>query len=241
MHNTNLLAVLALITPFSALAAWVEDESSHCQIEVRSSVPGELFSWSGACVSGKADGQGVLTSSHGAFLNGQYKSGRPQNAYGRWGIPKLYAGGPLVPWYLTYQNGEAIVKPMPLPGVHQTLEVTSSAALVGKWNLSSYDGTCVEALEFKRGGTEIASSGKEILESAYGVLSVENHPKTFAVITTTIRSNGQTDCIGKVATIDRSVVNYVEFVHSNTIRFCSVEEPSKCGATAVRETPERSG
>jgi len=236
MRHQRKLFAFVLAVPVAASSAWVDDEASHCQIEVRSSVPGEVFRWSGGCTSGKAEGQGVLTSSHGAFLKGQYENGRPLNAYGRWAIPRLYGKGPVVPWYLTYRNGEALVEPMKLPGPHERLESISASVLNGRWKLESHDGSCAEIHEFNRNGTLTVESGKEVLESSFGVLKVEGHPTKLVLLGTTIRSNGEPDCTGSVTPIDRSVVDYVEIVDDNTIHICSVGVPSKCGATARRVT-----
>lgn len=237
MRCKILSTALLFLAPLMASGAWVDDDASHCQIQVRSSVPGELFHWSGDCVAGKAEGQGVLTSSHGAFLKGEYKGGSPMEAYGRWSIPRLYGGGPLVPWYLTYKKGEAIIQQMNLPGVHQRLEITSINALAGRWKLTSDDGSCVEFYDVGRSGTQVTHSGNERLESAVAVLKVEERPSTLAVLETTVRSDGGLDCSSRATPLDRTILNYVELVDENKIRLCGTTEPIRCSATAVRTTP----
>jgi TonB family protein len=103
MHR--LLLILAML-PAAALASWIVDESSGCSIFVEFAAMNEKSRWSGACENGKAQGSGVLTSSNGTRIEGDYRDGQPFNARGREPIVVLGNGRRLMAM-VTYTSGFA--------------------------------------------------------------------------------------------------------------------------------------
>lgn len=59
MKTRIITMLLLLITPTLAFSKWIEDNSSHCKLNVNNQVTN--ITWNGKCVNGKADGYGIAT------------------------------------------------------------------------------------------------------------------------------------------------------------------------------------
>jgi TonB family protein len=75
--------VLLSLMPVAAVAGWMADTGSGCQVFAEHTRASDKVSWTGPCEDGKASGVGVLTSSYGTRIEGEFREGRPYNARGR--------------------------------------------------------------------------------------------------------------------------------------------------------------
>ena len=63
------------MVPAAHAEDWVASTGTGCQVSAPGTAPGATYRWQGECVAGKAQGEGVFTSSHGGSLLGEFKDG----------------------------------------------------------------------------------------------------------------------------------------------------------------------
>jgi len=98
------LVLMLTMLPFGAVADWVTEGVAGCSVFVEFAAMDERSHWTGDCQNGKAHGSGVLTSSNGTRIEGEYREGRPFDASGREPIVVLGNGRRLMAM-VTYAAG----------------------------------------------------------------------------------------------------------------------------------------
>lgn len=218
------LALLCLAS-VAAHADLMRDARTGCQVEVAYPDAGEVTRWTGACKKGKADGAGVLTSSNGTYLEGEFREGRPFKATGRT-VVRFKAGNRSLT-NSSYQNGTGSMSFLDLP---RTDHPTQASALVGRWAWTSNDGKCAETHEYAADGSAVISSADERMEKAYALLQVEGPPGMYALLSTSVRSNGKPDCQNNVSELHVSTYSYLAFDTDGSYFTCTSTQlsPSTC-------------
>jgi hypothetical protein len=232
MMKKLLLSLALLATSLAFGATFVVESNAGCKVEVRSTHDGEDFLWSGKCKDGKANGNGTLTSSHGAFLQGEFQAGEVADASGRW--PFDLRGGRLLLMTSRYsKTAQYISRPL-LPDDHQKLLAVVSEPLVGEWRLEAIDGSCRELHSYQRGGISTVESGQERVKEAYALLRSSHEPMAYALLSTVISTNRSPDCQGSMAVVGTTRIQGLVLVDRNEMLLCDLTDRSKCLAKLVR-------
>jgi len=227
-----LLSLSFLATPLAFGATFVVESNAGCKVEVRSTHDGEDFLWSGKCKDGRANGNGILTSSHGAFLQGEFLAGEIADASGRW--PLDLRGGRLLLMTSRYsKTAQYISRPL-LSDDHQKFSAVASEPLVGEWRLEANDSSCQELHSYQRGGLSTVESGRERLKEAFALLRSSEDPTAYALLSTVISTNRSPDCQGGMAVVGTTRIHGLVLVDRNAMLLCELSDHSKCLAKLVR-------
>jgi hypothetical protein len=230
-----LLLVASLLTPSARAGDWVPSVGAGCQISVPNTVEGTTFRWQGECVEGKAQGLGILTSSHGGLLQGEFKAGEPFNTQGFW--PLRFKGGGAVNAQHTVTDGVVFWNALELPEAQGRATPATTAPLAGEWEFLSGDGKCKERHSFQADGSYVSRSGEEVMEGAYAVMTVANAKQVLGFVKSAITSNGKRDCAGQRAPLkpDSTRFFYLMQETPDRIAICRVSKsPLMCIGTFTR-------
>ena len=247
MSLRRLPFALLLLTPFVVSAAhadeWVASTGSGCQVSAPNTVEGATYRWQGECAEGKAQGAGILTSSHGGLLQGDFKAGVPFNAHGFW--PLQFKGGGTVNAQHTVTDGVVFWNALELPEAQGRATPTTTAPLAGEWEFLSGDGKCKERYSYQADGSYVSRSGEEVMEGAYAVMTVANTKQVLGFVKSAITANGKPDCAGQRAPLkpDSTRFFYLLPETPDRIAICRVSKsPLTCIGTYTRmveQTPQK--
>lgn len=223
------LAVLALFAPVTDAQTFVATTGTGCQVSV-DAVPGDTtYRWQGECKDGKAEGQGLLTSSLGGMLRGEFKAGQPHNAHGFW--PLAFNDGNRVMTQMNVNEGMSMQDSLQFPEAQGRPTPISSALLAGEWTFTSDGGECVEHHTYNADGSAEIKGGEEVAQVAYGLMEVAGNKQVFGFVKTNIASNGKPDCMGKVSPVEQSDTRFTYLYQEGPDKFvtCSVSgKPLRC-------------
>lgn len=238
-----LLLLGPLLPPSAHADDWVPSVDSGCQVSAPNTVEGATFRWQGECVEGKAQGAGILTSSHGGLLQGDFKAGVPFNAHGFW--PLQFKGGGTVNAQHTVTDGVVFWNALELPEAQGRATPTTTAPLAGEWEFLSGDGKCKERYSYQADGSYVSRSGEEVMEGAYAVMTVANTKQVLGFVKSAITANGKPDCAGQRAPLkpDSTRFFYLLPETPDRIAICRVSKsPLTCIGTytrVVEQTPQK--
>ena len=230
-----LLLLSPLLPPSAHADDWVPSVGSGCQVSVPNTVEGATFRWQGDCVDGKAQGTGILTSSHGGLLQGEFRAGVPFNAQGFW--PLQFKAGGAVNAQHSVTDGVVFWDALELPDEQGRATPATTAPLAGEWEFLSGDGKCSERHSFNADGSYVSRSGEEVMEGAYGVMTVANAKQVMGFVKSAIKGNGKRDCTGQRAPLkpDSTYFFYLMQDTPDRIAICRVSKsPLTCIGTFTR-------
>ena len=216
---------------------------SGCQVSAPNTVEGATFRWQGECVEGKAQGAGILTSSHGGLLHGEFKAGVPFNAHGFW--PLQFKGGGTVNAQHTVTDGVVFWNALELPEAQGRATPTTTAPLAGEWEFLSGDGKCKERYSYQADGSYVSRSGEEVMEGAYAVMTIANAKQVLGFVKSAITANGKPDCAGQRAPLKPDSTRFFYLLQEtpDRIAICRVSKsPLTCIGTytrVVEQTPQK--
>jgi hypothetical protein len=228
-----LLGLLAI--PAARADEWVASTDTACQVSAPNTVDGATFRWQGECTEGKAQGAGILTSSHGGLLQGEFKAGVPFNAHGFW--PLQFKGGGAVMAQFSANAGVVFWDTIALPSAQGTPTPATSAPLAGEWEFLSGDGKCKERYSYQADGSYVSRSGEEVMEGAYAVMTIANAKQVLGFVKSAITANGKRDCSGQRAPLkpDNTTFFYLLPETPDRIAICRVSKsPLTCIGTFTR-------
>jgi hypothetical protein len=210
-----------------------------CQVAVDAPPGDTTYRWQGECKDGRAEGPGLLTSSHGGMLRGEFKKGQPYDAAGFW--PLSFKGGGAVMTQMNVSNGVSMQDSIDLPNEQGRPSPTSSAPLAGEWNLTSGDGQCIEQHTYHADGSAEIKGGEEVMQSAYSLVQIAGNPELYGLMKTNVASNGKPDCGGRVTAVepDDTRFTYLRREGPDEFATCSVSsKPLRCFGTLKRRQPQ---
>ncbi len=239
MHLFRLPLALLLLGPLALPAAgadeWVASTGTACQVSAPNTVEGATFRWQGECAEGKAQGAGILTSSHGGLLQGEFKAGVPFNAHGFW--PLQFKGGGAVMAQFSANAGVVFWDTIELPNAQGRATPASSAPLAGEWEFLSGDGKCKERYSYQADGSYVSRSGEEVMEGAYAVMTIANAKQVLGFVKSAITANGKPDCAGQRAPLKPDSTRFLYLFQEtpDRIAICRVSKtPLTCIGTCTR-------
>lgn len=241
MEFKQLCAVALVGWPF-ALAAqaptYTASVGTGCQVAV-DAVPGDTtYRWQGECKDGRAEGAGLLTSSLGGMLQGEFKAGQPYNAQGFW--PLTFKSGTAVMTQMNVTDGASMQDSLELPDAQGRPAPIGSAPLAGEWTFTSGDGQCVEQHIYYADGSAEIRSGEEVLQSAYGLMALAANAQVLGFVKTNIASNGEPDCGGRTTAVESGEIRFTYLYRDgpDTFATCSVSgKPLRCYGILQRRKP----
>ena len=232
MKFKQLCAVALVGWPFAFEAhaqTIVASVGTGCQVAV-DAVPGDTtYRWQGECKDGRAEGEGLLTSSLGGMLRGEFRAGQPYNAQGFW--PLTFKSGTAMMTQMNVTDGVSMQESMELPDSQGRPAPIVSAPLSGEWTFTSDDGQCVEQHTYHADGSAEIRSGEEVLLSAYGVMQLAGNPQVLGFVKMNIASNGKPDCGGRTTVFapGDTRFTYLNRKGPDTFATCSVSgKPLRC-------------
>jgi hypothetical protein len=247
MSLRRLPFALLLLTPFVVSAAhadeWVASTGSGCQVSAPNTVEGATYRWQGECAEGKAQGAGILTSSHGGLLQGEFKAGVPFNAHGFW--PLQFKGGGTVNAQHTVTDGVVFWNALELPEAQGRATPGSTAPLAGEWEFLSGDGKCRERHTYHADGSYVSRSGEEVMEGAYAVMTIANAKQVLGFVKSAITANGKPDCAGQRAPLKPDSTRFFYLLQETPDRIAICRDsksPLTCIGTytrVVEQTPQK--
>lgn len=239
MFLLRLSFALLLLGPLAIPAAhaddWVTSTGTACQVSAPNTVEGATFRWQGECVDGKAQGAGILTSSHGGLLQGDFKAGAPFNTHGFW--PLKFKSGATVMAQHNVTDGVVFWDALELPDEQGRATPATTAPLAGEWDFLSGDGKCKERHSFHADGSYVSQSGEEVMEGAYAIMTVANAKQVLGFVKSAIKGNGKRDCGGERAPLkpDSTYFFYLMQETPDRIVICRVSKsPLTCIGTFTR-------
>ena len=238
-----LLLLAPLLPPSAHADDWVPSVDSGCQVSAPNTVEGATFRWQGECAEGKAQGAGILTSSHGGLLQGEFKAGVPFNAHGFW--PLQFKGGGTVNAQHTVTDGVVFWNALELPEAQGRATPTTTAPLAGEWEFLSGDGKCKERYSYQADGSYVSRSGEEVMEGAYAVMTIANAKQVLGFVKSAITANGKPDCAGQRAPLKQDSTRFFYLLPEtpDRIAICRVSKsPLTCIGTytrVVEQTPQK--
>lgn len=239
MSLPRLSFALLLLGPLAIPAAqaddWVASTGMACQVSAPNTVDGTTFRWQGECVDGKAQGVGILTSSHGGLLQGDFKAGVPFNTHGFW--PLQFNSGATVMAQHGVTDGVVFWDALELPDAQGKATPATNAPLAGEWEFLSSDGKCKERHSFHADGSYVSKSGEEVMEGAYAVMTVANAKQVLGFVKSAIKGNGKRDCAGQRAPLKPDSTNFFYLFQEtpDRIAICRVSKsPLTCVGTFTR-------
>ena len=230
-----LLGFAPMLIPAARADDWVASTGTACQVSAPNTAAGATFRWQGECVDGKAQGAGILTSSHGGLLQGEFKAGVPFNTQGFW--PLRFNSGATVMAQHSVNDGTVFWDAIELPAAQGRVTPATTAPLAGEWDFLSGDGKCRERHSYHADGSYVSRSGEEVMEGAYAVMDVANAKQVLGFMKTAISANGQKDCAGQRAPLKPDSTNFFYlFVETpDRIAICRVSKsPLTCVGTFTR-------
>lgn len=155
--KTLFLCALTFLSADSFAADIQTDQASGCQVSMSWIKPKEAVTWKGACLNGKAEGEGAFSASNGTMLAGEFKEGKPYNARGKELVS--FNSGASTLTAVTYKNGEAFYTALPKTPTPAWMPAKNADCSV--WNHNpkpeesvTWEGACVNG---KAAGKGIAS------------------------------------------------------------------------------------
>ena len=224
-----------LVLPDGRADEWVAAGTEGCQVSVPGPTAETLFRWQGVCAEGKVQGTGVLTSSRGGLLRGEFRAGLPFNTYGFW--PLQFKDGGLVMAGHGATDGLSMWNDLELPDDQGKATPANVGPLTGDWDFLSGNGKCRERHTFRADGTFTVTSGKEVMEGAYAVMAIANASGVLGLLKSDIAGNGQRDCSGHRSpkAPDRTNFFYLAVQSPDRIDICRVSKsPLTCVGTFTR-------
>jgi hypothetical protein len=215
-----------------AHATWFADSNTGCSVKISSTEPVEAVHWSGPCVNGKAEGEGVLTASNGTFLRGEFRNGEAYQARGRELLEfkkgyKFIVGA-------SYTKGESLQYSLPHTTSDKRSTPTNTSAIVGKWEWHPNDAVCPEIHEYFASGLRVLHNGEERVESAYSVFQLVGEQNIIRVLHTSISREGRATCVTDDSPIGSSFYIYLHFEDHDHFIACSSSDRSECFGRAFR-------
>ncbi len=238
-----LLLLAPLLPPSAHADDWVPSVDSGCQVSAPNTVEGATFRWQGECAEGKAQGAGILTSSHGGLLQGEFKAGVPFNAHGFW--PLQFKGGGTVNAQHTVTDGVVFWNALELPEAQGRATPTTTAPLAGEWEFLSGDGKCKERYSYQADGSYVSRSGEEVMEGAYAVMTIANAKQVLGFVKSAITANGKPDCAGQRAPLKPDSTRFFYLLPETPDRIAIrrvSKSPLTCIGTytrVVEQTPQK--
>ena len=232
------LMVLFFLLPVSHADEWVASTGTGCQVAVPGSAAGATFRWQGGCAAGKAQGKGILTSSHGGLLQGDFKDGLPFTTWGFWPLA-FNDGGAVMAQHQVTDGGAPFWNTLELPEEQGKPGPADSAPLAGDWDFVSGDGKCRERHSYHADGSYVSRSGEEVMEGAFAVMQLAGNPKVLGFLRSAIAANGKRDCSGQRAPREPERTDFFYVVPETPDRFaiCRVtKSPLRCIGTFTRAT-----
>lgn len=230
------ILLLAMLPAAGARADdWVVATTEGCQVAVPSPSATSTFRWQGACVDGKAQGTGIVTSSAGGLMQGEFQAGTPVNTWGFW--PLRFTDGSAVMAAHSTTAGVSTWGPLDLPAEQGKATPAEATPMVGEWEFLSGNGRCRERHSFRADGTFTVASGKEVMTGAYAVMQVANARSLLGFLKTDIAGNGERDCSGRRSpkAPDRTHFFYLSVESPDRIAICRVSKaPLTCVGTYTR-------
>ncbi len=226
-----LCAVLLTALP-QAAGSEVVTEPDGCKVSLATAKANTVARWTGACVDGKASGNGTLMASNGDFLIGQFRDGKPYDAAGREHV-MLTAGIGLL-GIISYTKGRGYVsRPFDIP---RGSKLNANTPLLGKWHWATNDGACPEVHEYGASGLATVSSGEERIDKYFSLFASGGQGQ-YHTLTTAFSSNGKPDCQKNITPINVNVASlvYLRFEPDGSFRTCASAEESSCYGRARRE------
>jgi hypothetical protein len=217
---------LLLLVPAAQGDDWVASTSTGCKVSAPGTSADATFRWQGECVAGKAQGAGILTSSHGGLLQGEFKDGVPFNTRGFW--PLQFNSGATVVAQLSVTAGTQFWDSIELPSAQGKATPATTAPLAGEWEFLSGDGKCRERHSYHADGSYVTTSGEEVMEGAFSVMDVANAKQVLGFVKTAIAANGKKDCSGQRAPLKPDSTNFF---------YLYVETPDKISICRVSKSP----
>lgn len=227
---------------FSVSVAWVVHAQTFsasvvtgCQVAVDAAPGDTQYRWQGECKDGRAEGQGLLTSSRGGMLRGEFRGGQPHNAKGFW--PLTFNNGAAVMTQMNVADGVSLQDTVELPDEQGRPTPISAARLAGEWTFTSGDGQCVEHHTYHADGSAEIKSGEEVLQSAYSLMQLAGNSQVFGLMKTNVASNGKPDCGGQVTAVEPQNTRFTYLFQEGPDKFatCSVSaKPLRCFGTLER-------
>jgi len=226
VHRFVALASSFLLFPTAHADDWVASTGTGCQVSAPGTAEGATYRWQGECVAGKAQGEGVFTSSHGGLLQGKFKDGAPVDASGFW--PLRFNGGATVVAQLSVTAGTQFWDSIELPSAQGKPTPATTAPLAGEWEFLSGDGKCRERHSYHADGSYVSTSGEEVMEGAFAVMDVANAKQVLGLVKTAIAANGKKDCTGNRSPLKPDSTNFF---------YLYVETPDKISICRVSKSP----
>lgn len=231
----TLLAVVGALIPLAASGTpWIT-EPEGCLVVSAKEGASVASRWSGVCAAGKASGNGVLMASDGTFLSGEFRDGKPYNAFGR--EPMVNYGGQRSIIVATYTNGSVNYTSLGMP---QGVTPTANARMLGKWRWSTNGGQCPEVHAYAASGHAAMASAEERIEKYFSLFST-GEDGAYLMLATAVGSNGKPDCQNKISKIDVhfSHLVYLRFDTADSYRTCASRDEKSCYGRATRDSGPR--
>jgi len=225
-QRTFPLVALFFMLPTAHAEDWVASTGTGCQVSAPGKAEGATYRWQGECVVGKAQGEGIFTSSHGGLLQGKFKDGAPVDASGFW--PLRFNSGATVVAQLSVTAGKQFWDSIELPDAQGKATPATTAPLAGEWEFLSGDGKCRERHSYHADGSYVSTSGEEVMEGAFAVMDVTNGKQVLGFVKTAIAANGKKDCTGNRSPLKPDSTNFF---------YLFVETPDKISICRVSKSP----
>lgn len=230
-----MLWILLMLCAPCASAFEVRDAQTGCSFAVPGQQSGERFAWHGACVNDRAEGEGALTSSHGAHWRGQMRAGHIVRGTGLW-LLAFAQGRPMLANLSIQPDQPPMFGSFTLPPSVGSFTPIDIAPLAGRWALRSQDGACEESHVVSDQGHTRVHSGAERVHKASALLALPGQGENHVLLSLHLAGNGEPDCQGQ-----RSAARPGELRFSRLRRdgpdawwVCSASDAQQCGARLTR-------
>jgi hypothetical protein len=238
----RLVVAVLVISPLANMAQAQTNTASvgtGCLLAVDAAPGDTTYRWQGECKDGRAEGPGLLTSSLGGMLRGEFKKGEPHDAAGFW--PLSFKGGVSVMTQMNVTKGVSMQDSIDLPNAQGRPSPTSSAPLAGEWTFTSGDGQCIEQHTYHADGSAEITGGEEVMQAAYSLMQIAGNSKLYGLMKTNVASNGKPDCGGRVTPVepDDARFTYLRREGPDEFATCSVSsKPLRCFGALKRRSPQ---
>ena len=190
--------------------------------------------WTGNCVDGLADGDGALTSAHGAFFVGTFRRGQPFEGHGAVSM-EMRDGSHSMGTYAAAPGKRFMIQPLP-PLPRDPMTVVAASAIAGDWVATPLEAqNCHLDDRIALDGRRVMRVGDAWQEEGLTVYRDGRDPRIFRVLSTVITRVGQESCLPANAA-GSSRVFFVRFEDADHAALCVGADLSHCFARWERSS-----
>ena len=184
--------------------------------------------WTGNCLDGLADGDGALTSAHGAFFLGTFRRGQPFEGHGA--VPMQWHDGSYSMVTYAAAPGKIFIRQALPPMPRDSMAVVAASAIAGDWVVTPLDAqNCHLDDRITLDGRRVMLAGDARQEEGLTVYRDGRDPNIYRVLSTVLARAGQDPCLPANAT-GSSQVFFVRFEDADHAALCVGADLSRCFA-----------